>query len=612
MVLRGSYMSLDYNTAGAVFLFFILVGGINVLLKSLGRGVALVREELIIVYVMMIIASAIPTMGLMENLLPVITSGYYYATPENDWADLVHPYIRSWMVLEDSQAIKWFYEGMPQGTSVPWEAWIGPLLCWASFALALYLVMICAMVVLRKQWMEKERLIYPLVQVPLEMLQEDESSSLIGPFFRNPIMWVGFFIPFAIGSLNGLHKYHHFVPGVNLSTSIPVFRNTLFIEFTLSFPMLGFSYFINLDIALGIWLFNLLAQIQMGILSVIGYESTEELTYSPVSPIIAHQMVGAMFVLVLFGLWMARGHLKEVCKKTFGDSPEIDDSGEILSYRTAVLVTIGGLLFMAAWLWASGFPLLVAFGFLFIVFVLFLGVTRIVAEGGVAATRTPLISPGVLVSAIGTSPLGPAGLTALGFSFAWAAGMRTSVMASCAHGLKLIGLAGEKRHLIFWAMIGAILASFISSAWIVLKLAYTYGGINLNQWFFVNGPIAPFDFVAGKINNSTEARLDGWIFTGLGGLVMGLLMFARQRFLWWPVHHLGFPINAVWTTNRIAFSVFLAWLCKALLLKYGGDKLYRRARPFFLGLILGQFSCAGLWLVIDFLTGMTDNQIYFI
>jgi hypothetical protein len=40
--------------------------------------------------------------------------------------------------------------------------------------------------------------------------------------------------------------------------------------------------------------------------------------------------------------------------------------------------------------------------------------------------------------------------------------------------------------------------------------------------------------------------------------------------------------------------------------------LYRSTRPFFLGLIAGQFVIAGLWLLIDYFTGMTDNRVFWI
>jgi hypothetical protein len=114
------------------------------------------------------------------------------------------------------------------------------------------------------------------------------------------------------------------------------------------------------------------------------------------------------------------------------------------------------------------------------------------------------------------------------------------------------------------------------------------------------------------MNNPDGPDWTGWIATGVGGSVMAGLMLARHTFLWWPLHPLGFAVSSISLTNYISFSVFLAWLIKTLILKYGGIVMFHRARPFFLGLILGQFFVAGIWLVIDFLTGMTNNNIYWI
>jgi len=84
-------------------------------------------------------------------------------------------------------------------------------------------------------------------------------------------------------------------------------------------------------------------------------------------------------------------------------------------------------------------------------------------------------------------------------------------------------------------------------------------------------------------------------------------MWARHHWLWWPFHYLGFPISAVFGT--MFFSVFLAWMIKTIVIKYGGPGLYLRTRPFFLGLILGQFVTAGIWYVIDFYMGSSDNPV---
>jgi len=427
-------------------------------------------------------------------------------------------------------------------------------------------------------------------------------------------MWMGFSIPLAVGSLNALHSYFHFLPRVNLVSTLPIFRRTATLILRVSFPMIGFSYFINLDIAFGLWVFNLLAKIQEGAFNVLGITSTEKLgIYSiPTSPILAHQKMGAMIVLVLFGLWVGRGHPKEVLRKTLGDAPDVDDSGEILSYRAAFLCLVGGLVFCGLWLWASGLPPLIVLLFLSAALVLFVGVTRIVAEAGVAAARAPMAAPDFVVSGIGCPALSPVGLTTLAFAYIWAADIRTFVMASCANGLKLgESITSRSKRPLFWAMGVSIVVSLIGSVWIILKLSYTYGGINLNPWFFHGGALAPFNYIASKFNSPTLVHWGGWLSTGIGAGLMGLLMLARQHFLWWPLHPLGFPIGGIWVVDEISFSIFLAWLIKAVVLKYGGPRLYRRTRPFFLGLILGQYTTAGIWLVIDFFTGMTDNAIFF-
>ena len=614
MVIRGSYMSIDFSTAGALFIFFLLTGFLNVLLRRFAVSLALGRRELVVVYIMMIVASAIPTMGLSEYLLTIITGAQYFATPENEWASHILPYLPEWMVPQDANAVKWFFEGAPRGVGVPWQVWIEPLCYWAVLILALYLVMISSMVILRRQWMERERLIYPLVQVPLAMVDGEEKTKALGPFFRNPIMWAGFMLPVFVSSFNALHAYFNYIPAIQLVSSVPIFRNTIGLIFRLSFPMVGFSYLINLDIAFSLWFFNTLAKLIRGGLGVLGIGSTEKLGIygAPSEPILAHQGQGAIIALVLFGLWVGREHLGDVVRKAFKGDEHVDDSGEMLSYRAAVFTWLGGMAVMTLWMWQSGLPLWAAFLTLLMAILIFVGLTRVVVEGGVAAAVGPMISSSVVVSAVGSTAIGPAGMVGMAFTYVWAADIRTFVMASCAHGLKLGEELGHRLRPLFWCMLLAICISLIGSVTMILHLAYEYGGINLNGWFFGGGTRAPFDYITTKLNAPTTPNIAGWIHTFAGAGIMGLLVLARHTLLWWPLHPIGYAIGAVWLMDQLWFSIFLAWLVKILVMKYGGPGLFRQARPFFLGLILGQFSIAGVWLIIDFFTGMTDNVVFWI
>ena len=60
------------------------------------------------------------------------------------------------------------------------------------------------------------------------------------------------------------------------------------------------------------------------------------------------------------------------------------------------------------------------------------------------------------------------------------------------------------------------------------------------------------------------------------------------------------------------FSIFLAWLIKVIVLKYGGAAVFTRSRDFFLGLIVGRMFISGGWLVVDYLTGTVGNPIFWI
>jgi hypothetical protein len=148
---------------------------------------------------------------------------------------------------------------------------------------------------------------------------------------------------------------------------------------------------------------------------------------------------------------------------------------------------------------------------------------------------------------------------------------------------------------------------------VLTRESYLHGGINFvgqGGWSFGGGARYPFEFISRAISTPTEVHGTGWLFSGFGAGIMALLMAARRHFIWWPLHPLGFPISVIaYPVLTVWVNVFLAWLIKFIVLKYGGPRLFARSRPLFLGLITGQFVVAGVWLIIDYFTGMVGNQL---
>ena len=610
-VIKGTRLGLSSSTPAAFFLLFWLVALVQPLLGLVRRHWAFNRAELLLITAMMMLATAIPSRGFTGAAIPAISSVLYYATPENNWVELLVPHIPPSLVVQDEVAIKQFYEGLPRGESIPWGAWVGPLSWWLSFMAAFYLVLICAMVIMRRQWMDHERLLYPLVQVPLGMIEDGPRPARVKPFLRNPIMWAGFAVPAILNTINSLSHYYEFAPRVDLDLPLALGHDAVVLRIRLNYLMMGLAYFINTGISGSLWFFYLLAKAQEWACATLGVFTTEQLDAfshaGPTTGMLSHQSMGAMIALVVLGLWTARGHLKAVWQQAKAGGSA---AGELLSYRMAVGGLVVGLAVMGLWLWQTGLPWWAVVLFLGAAFAIFFALTRVIVEAGLSSAVEGLSGAGFVVSGVGSTALGATGMMALGFTLAWAGDLLVFMMAPCANGIRLLhGLKVGRRRVL--AMLAAALAiGLVGSIYATLNLGYQYGALNLHRQYF-SGLFAlePFRFAARFIETPTGPYWLGWLWNGVGAAVMVLLLWARHHLLWWPLHPIGYVTSGTWILGNIWFSIFLAWLIKSVVLKYMGPGGYRSTRWFFFGVILGQFASGGAWLVVDGFTGMTGNVI---
>lgn len=612
MIIKGSGLATWNWTPGAICALFALVAVANTGVGLVRRSWRLTPGELAVAYVLILAANTLTGRGFSSQILPVLTGAAYYATPENDWANAVAPYLPDWPLPQGRDALWQFYEGSPTAR-VPWAAWAAPLAWWGVFALALFLTMTCLMVILRKQWVEYERLAYPMVQLPLAMIADGDRPGHVKPLFRSGLLWAGFALPFALGSLNALHNYYPFVPAVtSYLFSIPVVRGMASIELRLNASMVGFSWFVPPNIAAGLCFFYLATTVQRGLWGFMGWGSREEAmgAYSQYTePDIIHQAMGAMIVLVVGTLWIGRAHLKAVLRKALTGDPSVDDSGEILSYRMAVTGSAVGLAVMAVWLWRTGIPAAVVALVLASAFVIFIAISRTVAQGGVANMFPPTNPPDVVVSGLGSAAIGAKGMGGLAICYAWSVDTLILMMSAVANGLKLLTEvdAIHRHRRLFGGLVAVIIVTLSTSIGLILQLGYEHGAINLSSFYFNNVSQYPFQFMQTNVDTPVGPNWVGWAHTALGAAVMAGLMWAQHLFVWWPFHPLGYPVSCVF--GGMWFSVCLALVVKSAVLKYGGPALLARLRPLFLGLVLGEASVGGFWVAVDAVTGMEGNTL---
>ena len=608
-------ISNDMLAACAVFFLIVICGVVNPLLKLADRRLGFSGPDLLVAFAMMLVASAIPSWGLLQMWVATVTSWHYFASPENMWAELFIPYLPQSAVVRDLDAIRYLYEGLPLGETIPWASWILPVLFWFPFFIALYLGMIAMMVLFRKQWVEHERLAFPMMQFPAELCKEGEEGEIATPFFKSKAVWLGAAIPFLILSYNSIAA---FLPGLNaipLRRYIGVMRRMAYYCVYLNFPAMGFAYLVSLDISLGLWLFHVVSKLQAGAINMLtgGVLTNSQVLYCAGYPVNAHEGFGSMVVLFFSGLWIARKRLGRIFGLGLRMKATDEDSHEIMSYRAAVWATMLCWFVLAVYMHETGLTWFQAGVFIFVAIIVFYAVTRVICEGGVGFARAVYIPNAFLINQFGSNVLGPQGISALGFSFVWSGDLRTIVMTQAAQGMRLTESIDRRRPLL-WCMLLAVVIALFGSLAASLHLGYKYGLFNcMGSW-----PVWPcgthhWRNVAGFIKTPRVPDPLSWVFMGIGGVVMYLLIFLRQRFVWWPIHYIGLPVCGSLPMNYLWFSVFLAWMIKALILKFGTTWLYQRSRMFFLGMIFGSLAASGIWTIIGviaqheatFTTGVT-------
>ena len=69
---------------------------------------------------------------------------HWFATPENDWANLFHLHVPQWLAVSDKRVLEGYYNGFASIYESRYlTAWLPAIFWWTLFLVAIHLVMLC-------------------------------------------------------------------------------------------------------------------------------------------------------------------------------------------------------------------------------------------------------------------------------------------------------------------------------------------------------------------------------------------------------------------------------------------------------------------------------------
>jgi hypothetical protein len=636
MKTRNTFLGAAHLPPGAIAVLLVLLLVVNPLLRLLSKGLAFTRNEVLTVYITCLFSCLVPGHGAENFFITNIIGPFYYATRENRWLDFLQPYLKPWLTpaLSDGgsyagsgkAAVEAWFTGLGPEQAIPWGAWLVPLAVWGAFIFVSYTMLACLSVMLQAQWAEKEALAFPLLRLPLEMTEDvdqPDKNGVIGRFFRSPLMWVGFGIAATIQLMNGLHLYYPDVPLIPLEIPTgPLFTEPPWNQIGWT-PMqvwpivVGITYLLTSEVSFSLWFFFWFIKFQYIAAFYAGFapNSLPDLVGGTGKTFVGYQQIGCYLAYVAVVLWTAREHLGHIARRAFGRATATEDEKQgALSYPVAFwgfLVSFG---LVIAWSVAAGLSLHLALMMWTLYVVIAIALTRIVAEGGLLFVQqgwTPLGALGQIFNSGGnhwllsSQSLVPASI----IQGAMMTDLRAFIMPSFIQSFKLAHDRKIQQKPLLSLIFAVTLITLAMSLWMNVRLGYQHGGLALDPWYAGNGSQQPAKNASSLIGGVPTASWSNSVWVGVGAVLTYVVMLARSRFLWFPLHPLGFLMSLTYPMHMLWFSIFLGWLCKVLITRFGGSDTYRKTTPAFLGLALGDVTMMLFWLLVDGWVGRIGHKL---
>jgi len=588
----GSFTGGESLFANAVaFLFLSALA--NNLLKRWRPSWTFRPGELLTMYVLVATSTGL-TCGVWDfggSLVGGISYPFWFATPANGWETLLWPYLPEWLTVRDTAVLEGFYAGRSTPyTLAVLKAWGGPALWWTGLLTVIMWVCLCLNSLVRRRWEEEEKLAFPLTILPVHIVTEP-----LG-LLRARLFWTGVAVATGLGVWSTLQGFMPSLPAAPVGMDYrPYLQHPWW---SIRYPLmewgpwqLGLCYLIPPDLTLSLLVFDLLWMAQYVASTQMGWCTSSWSGF----PYGDEQATGSLLALLCVTLWLDRRYLVQVMRRALGLPAAVsDDSREALGYRTAVLGTAIGAAVILWFLSRAGMAGWVAVLFLALYFSISLVLSRLRAQLGAPAHALYRSMPNhILTALVGTSTLGGSSLGMFALMGTYLREQRSNPSPIQIEAMKMAEGETMERRRIALALIAIVPVAILCYFWASLHFGYHLGmGTgNTHRWLMFNAE-SYYDEMDTALRSPAGPDVSAITAMGVGMAFTALMMLAKLRFAWWPLHPVAYPLAISSTVQDLTAALFVTWLTKTLLLRYGGLRAYRASLPLFLGMLAGGAATA--------------------
>jgi len=586
----------------------LLLVTLNWPLRKLAPKLALTQADLIICFSIVSVAAAIGGEW-TGSTIGGVYSFPFHARTEPLYKDHFLKDIPDWLTIHDISKVKEMESG---GKGILYSLGKLPLFfplfaAWALVLVSLCFAMLCINSLMRGAWCEKERLTFPLIQLPVAMAEEGGGGGM----WKSKHMWIAFGIMFGIDMLNGLNYLYPNLPAIPVKDLFYIDRAfkdpplSNIGDFRISiYPfMAAVGLFMPSDMMLSFVVFFLMRKATHVMLAANGIpQSTFSGTgLTPGPPFFDEQTWGAVIGLFLGALWVSKGYLKDVWRE-IRTGARSEDGG--IKHQWAFVGLIVSFLTLVGFGMAGGLPALYMIPYVGLFLMFSIVVTRVRAQLGPPTHEFAFFGSNSIMSRfLGTRWMSDSQAAWLNLGFLSMNRIyRNHPMPYQLEAMKMGSMERLNQKKVFLYIAGATVLGYFLSMFFNTANVYRTGHI---------GGTDAANYLQNILNDRKGPDIVGITMTIFGFAVVMILDAIRFRFPAFPLHPAGYFLSMNFGVDYYWFGLLIALLVKNFVQRYYGLRGYDKLRAVALGILVGEYAAETIWMAMAIITKQSTYTISF-